>query len=207
MPHPSERRLAVLVSGNGTNLQALIDAVSDQRLKQAAVQIVISDNPDAYALERAKKSRIKTVTVDRKRFSSRADFDAALLITVRESKPDVIVLAGFMRVLSANFVRAFPHKIINIHPALLPSFKGLDAIDQALEYGVRVMGCTVHFVDEDVDHGPIILQEAISLTGTESKDEITERIHKLEHRCLVDAVDLVLNRKLKIDGRRVTFEL
>lgn len=192
-------RIGVLVSGRGTNLQAIIDSINEGKL-YAEIAIVISDNPNAMALERAKKANIPTVYV---KPGKKSEFEGEIIRILEENKVDLIVLAGFMRILSPNFVNHFPLKIINIHPSLLPSFPGLEAQRQALEYGVKITGCTVHFVNEIVDGGPIILQEAVPVYDDDTVESLSARILEKEHKILVEAIRLFSENRLRVVGRRV----
>lgn len=182
--------LAVLASGNGSNLQALINECQAGRI-DAKVVIVISDNPDAKALLRAKKHSIKSALIERKNFGSRDEFDSALGDAALEAGADLVCLAGFMRLLSPLFLDRFNGCVINIHPALLPSFPGLKAQKQALDHGVRISGCTVHFVDEGVDTGPIILQSAVEVLPDDTVETLSVRILKQEHLLYPKAVQLI----------------
>jgi phosphoribosylglycinamide formyltransferase-1 len=194
---------AVLASGNGSNLQAIIDAKKKGKIK-GELTVVISDKADAKALVRARKAGVKTVLhVDPKEFPSREDFDDELVAVLKKEKVSLVVLAGFMRILSPVFIKAFRNKIINIHPALLPSFKGAHAIKDALAHGVKVTGVTVHVVDEEVDHGAIIAQVAVEVKPKDTMDSLATRIHAAEHILYPKVVDLFLRGKLKISGRGV----
>ena len=192
-------RLGVLVSGRGTNLQAIIDSINEGKLL-AEIVIVISDNPNAMALERAKRANIPTAYV---KPGKKSEFEREIIRILEENKVNLIVLAGFMRILSADFVSRFPLRIINIHPSLLPSFPGLEAQRQALEYGVKITGCTVHFVNEIVDGGPIILQEAVPVYDDDTVESLSARIMEKEHKILVEAIRLFGENRLKVVGRRV----
>ncbi len=192
-------RLGVLASGRGTNLQAIIDSINEGKLL-AEIVIVISDNPKAMALERAKRANIPTAYV---KPGKRSEFEREIIRILEENKVDLIVLAGFMRILSADFVSRFPLRIINIHPSLLPSFPGLEAQRQALEYGVKITGCTVHFVNEIVDGGPIILQEAVPVYDDDTVESLSARILEKEHKILVEAIRLFGENRLRVVGRRV----
>ncbi len=198
------KRFAVLVSGRGSNLQALIDAVEKGYIK-AGIAGVISDNPDAYALERAKKHGIKTFVVDYKSMGRR-EAEERIAGILEDLVVDLIVLAGFMKVLSPEFVKRFRWRIINIHPALLPSFPGTHGQKQAVDYGVRISGCTVHFVDEGVDTGPIIVQAAVPVLPEDDEDALSERILQYEHKVLPFAVKLFFEDRLKVEGRKVFIE-
>lgn len=194
-------RLAVLASGFGSNLQAIIDAVESGKIK-GHVEIVISDKADAYALERARRHDITAVHINPQNFSGREAYDQAVLTLLQEKNIGLVVLAGYMRLLSPVLVGGFRGKIMNIHPALLPSFPGLDGVQQALDYGVKVSGCTVHFVDEGLDTGPIILQEAVPVYDHDTVDCLQERIHEVEHRLYPRAIQLFIAGKLSLEGRR-----
>lgn len=194
--------IAVLASGFGSNLQAIIDAVKSKKIK-ANLRLVVSDNPKAFALKRAKKSCIETLLITPNGFKSKEEYDRILAGELKKRKIDLIVLAGFMRMLSPYFVKEFKNKILNIHPALLPAFKGAHAIDDALKYGAKVTGVTVHYVDEKMDHGPIIMQEAVDVKEDDSPESLTNRIHKVEHKLYPEAINLFINKRIKPKGRRV----
>lgn len=192
-------RIGVLVSGRGTNLQAIIDSIQRGDLS-AEIAIVISDNQNAMALERAKRANIPTAYV---KPGKKSEFEGEIIRILEENNVELIVLAGFMRILSSNFVNHFPLRIINIHPSLLPSFPGLEAQRQALEYGVKITGCTVHFVNEMVDAGPIILQEAVPVYDNDTVESLSNRILEKEHKILVEAIRLFSENRLRVVGRRV----
>ncbi len=193
---------AVFCSGQGTNLQAIIDAVKTKRIK-AKLALVVSDNPGAFAIERAYRAKIETVVFDPKRFSSKQEFESAIIRELSRKDIKLIALAGYMRILSDDFVRKYKNRIINIHPALLPAFKGGQAIKDALQYGVKVTGPTVHFVTQDVDSGPIILQEVCPIKEDDTEARLLARVHKLEHKLYPRAIDLFALGKLKVRGRKV----
>ncbi|MBA7475406.1 Phosphoribosylglycinamide formyltransferase [subsurface metagenome] len=197
-----KKRIAVFASGFGSNLQALIDYNNKHGLNGDIV-LVFSNNKDAFALVRAKKNNIKAVFMDPTRYSSREKYDSKIIEMLEEEKIDLVVLAGYMLLLSQEFVHRFKNKILNIHPALLPSFKGTHGIKDAYRYGVKVTGVTVHFVDEDLDRGPIILQEAFPIDSDDSVEELEEKIHKVEHKIYPEAVKYFCEDRLEIDGRRV----
>ncbi len=197
-----KKRIAIFASGFGSNLQALIDYNNKHGLNGDIV-LVFSNNKDAFALVRAKKNNIKAVFMDPTRYSSREKYDSKIIEMLEEEKIDLVVLAGYMLLLSQEFVHRFKNKILNIHPALLPSFKGTHGIKDAYRYGVKVTGVTVHFVDEDLDRGPIILQEAFPINPDESVEELEEKIHKVEHKIYPEAVKYFCEDRLEIDGRRV----
>ena len=192
----------VLVSGNGSNLKAIIDAVKRKKIK-SHLGLVISDNKKAYALKRAEKAKIPSAFIDPKAFSKREAFDRAILAELKLFNIDFVVLAGFMRILSPYFIKQYSGRILNIHPALLPSFKGAHAIKDAFEYGAKVTGVTVHFVDEKVDHGPIIMQQSVEIKKKDTLQALEDRIHKIEHKFYPKVIQLFENKKLKIVGRKV----
>lgn len=192
-----------MASGGGSNLQSIIDSVEAGQIPDSEVVLVASDKRDAFALERAKKHGIKSLFVDPKEYGSRDEYDKELASRLKQAKVDLVLLAGYMRIVSAGFVKAFPNRIMNIHPALLPSFPGIDAQQQAFDYGVKVSGCTVHFVDEEVDHGPIIIQSAVEITEDDSRDTLAKRILDEEHRIYPLAVKWYAEGRLKVTGRRV----
>ncbi len=194
--------IAALCSGSGTNLQAIIDNVNSGYIK-AKIALVLSDRRDAYALERAKKAGVEAICLDPKGFKSREDYDRELVKLLRARDIGLVVLAGFMRLMSHYFVTEYKGKIMNIHPALLPSFKGTHGIRDALEYGAKVTGPTVHFVDEKLDHGPIILQRSVEIKDDDSEETLLERVHKEEHKIYPEAIKLFAEGRLKIEGRRV----
>ncbi len=195
----SKKNIAVFVSGSGTNLQAIIDA----QIKSANLAVVLSNKPDAYALERALKHNIPVEVVDHKEFDTREAFEAELIERLKKYNVKLIVLAGFMRILTSFFVNNYKHRIINLHPALLPSFPGIHSAKQALDYGVKITGVTVHFVDDGVDTGPIILQSVVPIYDSDSEDSLLEKIHKEEHRIFPEAVKLFCEGRLSISGRKV----
>jgi phosphoribosylglycinamide formyltransferase-1 len=195
----SKKSIAVFVSGSGTNLQAIIDA----KIKSANLAVVLSNKPDAYALERALKHNIPVEVVDHKEFDTREAFEAELIERLKKYNVKLIVLAGFMRILTSFFVNNYKHRIINLHPALLPSFPGIYSAKQALDYGVKITGVTVHFVDDGVDTGPIILQSVVPIYDSDSEDSLLEKIHKEEHRIFPEAVKLFCEGRLSISGRKV----
>lgn len=203
MTTASETVIAVLVSGNGSNFQAIVDALEAGRIKNARIACLVSNKADAYALQRAAKHNIKSIVLDNKAYPDRRSYDAAMVALLKEHGVTLVVLAGFMRILSDVMVNAFPNAIMNIHPALLPSFPGLDAQKQALEYGVRYTGCTVHFVDTGTDTGPIIVQSVVPVLSDDTVESLTQRIHGEEHASYVEAVRLYCDGKIRVDGRHV----
>lgn len=192
-------RLAVFVSGSGTNLQAIIDA----HINSVEIVLVLSNNPEAYAIERAKKHNIPVEIIDHKQYSSREEFEQEILKRLEPYGVDLIALAGFMRILSPFFVRSYKNRIMNLHPALLPLFPGMHAAKQALDFGVKFTGCTVHFVDEGVDTGPIILQAVVPIYDNDTEEDLLDRIHKEEHSIYPEAIRLFAEGRLRIEGRRV----
>lgn len=194
--------IAVLVSGSGTNLQAIIDAVKSGYIP-AKIALVLSDKKDAFALERARKAGIDTIVLDKKDFKTREDFDKEIIKNLKKRDAGLVVLAGFMRLLSPHFIQEYRNRIINIHPALLPAFKGTHGIKDALEHGAKVTGATVHFVDEKLDNGAIILQQTVEVKEDDTEKTLLERIHKEEHRIYPEAIKLFVEGKLKVEGRRV----
>lgn len=193
-------RVAVLVSGRGTNLQAILDSVHGR--DGIEVVCVASSRPEAPALERARAAGVETAVFPAGDYPDRTARDEALAAWLSERRVELVVLAGFMELLSPGFVRRFEHRIVNVHPALLPSFPGLGAIEQALEHGVKVTGVTVHFVDEGVDSGPIILQRAIDLEYPADIEEVERRMHAVEHELLPEAIRLVARGAVRIDPDR-----
>jgi len=195
-------KLGVLISGNGSNLQSIIDHIEKGSLK-AIIKIVISNNPDAYGITRAKKHGIPVVILQNGDFQNKAAFDLELIRILKNNCVDLVILAGFMRIITPALLNAFPHKIMNIHPALLPSFPGIHGQKQALDYGVKLSGCTVHFVDEGVDTGPIIIQSAVQVFDDDTEETLAARILKEEHRIYPQAIQLFAEGKIEIKGRRV----
>lgn len=194
-------RFAVLASGNGSNLQALLDAEVDGSLAPATIAVVASDRPRAHALERARVAGKDTIAVSRRAFPEREAFDRHMLQQLGEHRVEAVILAGFMRILSAGFVDAFAQRIINVHPSLLPAFPGLNAPEQALEYGVKVTGCTVHFVDYGVDTGPIIAQACVPVHIDDDAHTLHERIKVAERRLLCQATVALATGALSRQGR------
>jgi phosphoribosylglycinamide formyltransferase 1 len=197
-----KKLIAVLLSGRGSNFEALADSASAGRIPGAEIAIVISNQPDAQGLKRAEERGIAARMIPSKGLQREA-YDRQVVAVLQEHKVDLICLAGYMRLLSPYFVAAFPQRILNIHPSLLPSFPGLESQKQALEHGVKFAGCTVHFVDENLDAGPIILQAVVPVLDGDDEHALSERILKEEHRIYSEAVKIVLDRKYRIEGRRV----
>jgi len=194
--------IAVFCSGNGTNLQAIIDSQKKGYIK-ADIRLVVSDVSDCYALTRAKNAGIKTVVVERKDFKTKRDFELELLKALKKENIGLIVLAGYMRMLSGDFISAYENKILNIHPALLPSFKGTEGIKDAFSYGVKITGPTVHFVTLDMDAGPVILQSPVKVTEDDTEETLAQAIHEEEHKIYPRAIQLFVEGKLKIVGKKV----
>jgi phosphoribosylglycinamide formyltransferase 1 len=195
-------KVGVLVSGGGTNLQALLDASASADFP-ASISVVLSNNPAAYALERARKAGVATAVIEHKAFAQRAAFEAALVEQLRRHEVDVVCLAGFMRILGGDFLRAFPGKVLNIHPALLPAFPGLHAARQALEHGAKLAGCTVHFVDEGTDTGPIVIQAAVPVLSGDDEAALSARIQLQEHRIYPLALRWLAEGRISVTGRRI----
>jgi len=192
----------VLASGRGSNLQSIIDSINNKNLK-AQILLLITDNPSAYAIERAKKHDIEHLVIRQKEYSSRDDFYRKVTEELQKRDVGLVVLAGFMKIVGKPLIDAYPNRIMNIHPALLPSFPGLHGQKQALEYGVRISGCTVHFVDEGMDTGPIIMQAAVPVYHSDTEDRLSERILKLEHKIYPEAIRLFSEGRLEVQGRVV----
>jgi phosphoribosylglycinamide formyltransferase-1 len=199
VPPDVDARIAVLASGAGTNLQALLD----DPLTGPWVVLVVSDRPGAAALDRARTRGIKTVVLDATHQGSREEFDRSLTRMLEDEAIEYVVLAGFMRILGPHFVSAFSERILNVHPALLPAFPGAHAVREALSWGVKLTGATVHLVDEEVDHGPIVLQESVPVLPEDDEESLHRRIQAVEHRLLPAAVRLLVGGGLAVDGRSV----
>lgn len=195
-------KLGVLISGNGSNLQSIIDNIEKGSLK-ATLKVVISNNPDAYGLTRAKKHGIPFIVLKHTDFKSKEDFDSEIVRILKSNNVDLVILAGFMRILTPVLLKAFPLKIMNIHPALLPSFPGIHGQKQAVDYGVKISGCTVHFVDEGVDTGPIIIQRAVPVLDDDTEETLAARILKEEHQIYPQAIQLFADGKIGIKGHKV----
>lgn len=195
-------RVAVLASGVGTNLQVLLDDPNVGR----SIALVVSDRPQARALERARRAGVQTVVVEPSGFDDRASYDEALTTLLVDEEIDVVVLAGFMRVLGTDLVSRFENRIVNVHPSLLPSFPGGHSVAEALEWGVKLTGVTVHFVDEQVDHGPVIAQESLQVLPDDDWDSLEQRVHEVEHRLLPMVVKAMIEDRVRVDGRTVRIE-
>lgn len=200
-----KKKLGILVSGNGSNLQAILDAVAKGKLN-GEVAVVISNKPQVYALERASIAGITTTYIEEKSGETRTEYDQKLLETLADYQVDLVILAGFMRLLSPAFIQKYQGRIMNIHPSLLPAFPGLDAQQQAFDYGVKVTGATVHFVDEGLDSGPIIIQSPTLVQPDDTVETLRERILRVEHWIYPQAIKLYLEGKLRIEGNKVVVE-
>ncbi|MBI2685102.1 MAG: phosphoribosylglycinamide formyltransferase [Acidobacteria bacterium] len=196
-------KLGILLSGRGSNFQAIADQVAAGNVP-AEIAIVIANRPDALGLESARERGLKAILLPSKGLD-RESYDRQLIAALREVGVEWVVLAGYMRLLSAEFIRAFPQRILNIHPSLLPAFPGLDAQHQAFDYGVKVSGCTVHFVDEHLDHGPIVMQAAVTVANDDTPESLSERILVEEHRIYSESLRRLLTEEWRIEGRRVLF--
>jgi phosphoribosylglycinamide formyltransferase 1 len=201
-PDPINRRLGVLLSGRGSNLQAIIDAIAERKL-DATIAVVISNQKNAGGLERAQRVGIETLTLSHRGWPSRDDYDRALVSELRKRNVGLVCLAGFMRKVGAPIIDAFPNAVLNIHPSLLPSFPGLHAQQQALDHGVKTSGVTVHFVTADLDAGPIIVQRTVPVRDDDTEETLAARILVEEHHAYPEAIALVLDGGWRIDGRRV----
>lgn len=195
-------KIAVLVSGRGSNLQAIIDSIENGYLK-AQISVVISDIGDAYALERAEKHGINAVHINPKRFISKDLYEEEVCRIIRDHDAQLVLLAGYMKILGKTLLTAFKDRIMNIHPALLPAFPGLHAQEQAFDHGVKVAGCTVHFVDEELDGGPIILQKCVEVNDNDTAETLSEMILLQEHKIYPEAVKLFVENRLRLEGRKV----
>jgi len=196
------KRIGVLLSGRGSNFEALADSISAGRIPNAEIAIVVSNREGAPGIDRAHARGLATRVIPSKGLE-REPYDRQVVAALHEANVDLVCLAGYMRLLSPHFVAAFPQRILNIHPSLLPSFPGLESQKQALDYGVRFAGCTVHFVDENLDAGPIVLQAVVPVEDDDTEDTLSARILKEEHRIYSEAVRIVLEGKFKLEGRRV----
>jgi phosphoribosylglycinamide formyltransferase-1 len=195
-------KIGILISGRGSNMTAIVGAVQSGLIVDSNVAVVVSDKPSAEGLIKARECGVETIVITKKG-RTREEHDAEIVSELKKRNVELICLAGYMRLLSPEFIRAFPNRIINIHPSLLPSFKGLDAQKQAIDYGVKVSGCTVHFVDESLDNGAIILQRAVAVKDDDTYEMLSARILEQEHALYVEAIKLIVDRKYKIVERRV----
>ncbi|CUH96320.1 hypothetical protein P22_2410 [Propionispora sp. 2/2-37] len=198
----NKKVLGVLASGRGSNMQAIVDAIDAGRLN-AKIGVVISDNPNANVLKRLADSDVPVTCIERKNFAAKEEWEAAIAAELNAHQVELVILAGFMRILSPYFVNLLSGRVMNIHPSLLPAFPGKNAQEQAIRYGVRVSGCTVHFIDEGMDTGPIILQEAVPVESDDTAEILAERILHVEHVLYPRAIALYCEGRLKIEGRRV----
>lgn len=197
-----KKKIAVLASGSGSNLQAILDALDRGEILDSEVVLVISDRKEAYALERAKRRNIPIKYLRAKDYVSREEFDRKVVCLLEEVQTDLVVLAGYMRIITPVFLLSFKQRVLNIHPSLLPAFPGGHGVADALAYGVKVSGCTVHFVDEGMDTGPILLQEAVPVYDDDTVETLHERIRQLEHKLYPKAINLWVQGKIKLMGRR-----
>jgi phosphoribosylglycinamide formyltransferase-1 len=198
------KRLAVLISGRGTNFGAIHQGVASGAIA-GEIAVVISNRPDAAGLERAKEWGYDARTIDHKKYANRDAHEEAVLRVLREMKIDFIALAGYMRTLTPRFVNAYRNRILNIHPSLLPAFPGVDAQAQAIAYGVKIAGCTVHLVDESLDGGPVLVQRSVEVRADDTEETLSERILIEEHKAYVEALQLLCSREYRVEGRRVVF--
>lgn len=202
---PKKFRLGVLVSGRGTNLQSILDAIGKGEVP-AEVGVIISNKETAPALERGRQHGVESIFLNPKDFASREAYDRELVTLLNARDIDLICLAGYMKILTADFIRAFAGKIINIHPSLLPAFPGLDVQQKALDHGVKFAGCTVHFVEEEVDTGPIVLQAVVPVQDGDTTETLSARILEQEHQIYPRAIQLIAENRLRIQGRRVLIQ-
>ena len=193
------KRIVILISGRGSNLQSILDAKLDVQ-----IAAVISNNPAARGIDIARSAGVDTAVIDHRAFPDRASFEAVLADKVDSYRPDLLVLAGFMRILTEGFIKRFRNRIMNIHPSLLPAFPGVDTHRRALQEGVRIHGCTVHFVTPDLDHGPIVVQAAVPVLPGDDEDRLAARVLEQEHRIYPEAIRWYLDGSLRVDGNRVT---
>ncbi len=198
-------KIGILISGRGSNMAAIVEAVQNGLIPDSDVAVVISDKTSAEGLIKAKERGIETLVITKEQ-RTREEHDAEIVSELKKRNVELICLAGYMRLLSPEFIRAFPNKIINIHPSLLPSFKGLDAQRQAIDYGVKISGCTVHFVDESLDNGAIILQKAVEVKDDDTPETLSARILEQEHALYVKAISKIVGNEIKIIGRKVAYE-
>ncbi len=197
------KKIGVLISGRGSNMLALADAINEGRIAEAEIAVVISNTAEAGGLAKAQERGIATAVLDH-RGKKREEHDRAMAAELRKYDVDLVCLAGYMRLLSPWFIREFPNRILNIHPSLLPAFPGLEAQRQAVEYGVKITGCTVHFVDEELDHGAIIKQAVVPVLSGDDDHSLAQRILVEEHKIYAEAVNMVLRGAFKIDGRKIS---
>jgi len=194
--------IAVFASGRGTNFQSIIDAVKNGEIA-AEIKVLISDNQDAGALKRAEREDVENIHIDPAHFENSEEYEKEIIKILEAAGVELVVLAGYMRILSPYFVKKYKNKVINIHPSLLPAFKGLDAQKQAVEYGVKYSGCTVHFVDQGMDTGPIIKQAVVAVEADDSAEDLAARILKEEHRIYPETIKLIAEKRVQVNGRKV----
>jgi phosphoribosylglycinamide formyltransferase-1 len=202
MAENQKGKIAILISGRGSNMESIAEACASGRIP-AQISLVISNEPDAPGLQKARTRRVEAMVIDHRQSASREEHDRRIHQALKSHAVDLVCLAGYMRVLTPAFIREWKGKVMNIHPSLLPSFPGLDAQEQALDWGVRMTGCTVHFVDERVDHGPVIVQKAVPVTDEDTVETLSERILQEEHKAYPEAVQLFFEKKLRLMGRRI----
>jgi phosphoribosylglycinamide formyltransferase-1 len=198
-------KIGVLASGRGSNFQAIIDAIESGHI-QARIVLLITDNPEAFSIERAKKHGIEYLVMRPKNYSSRDEYFSGIASELKKREVGLVILAGFMRIVGRPLLEAYPNGVMNIHPALLPAFPGLHGQKQAYDYGVKISGCTVHFVDEGMDTGPIIIQAAVPVNDEDTEETLAERILKLEHKIFPEAIKIFSEGRLEIHGRKVTIK-
>ena len=196
------KNIGILLSGRGSNFEAIADSVDSGRIRGAAIRVVISNRPEARGLETARQRGLHAVSLP-SRGLDRVEYDRMVTAELRRNDVDLVCLAGYMRLLSAEFIDVWRERVLNIHPSLLPAFPGLDAQHQAIEHGVKIAGCTVHFVDEHLDHGPILLQSAVAVRDDDTPESLSARILQEEHRIYSAAIEIVLTGRYRIAGRRV----
>jgi len=197
------KNFAVFASGNGSNFEAIAKAVKNGRIK-AHLALLICDQPNAFVIKRAQRLRVRIALIKREDFSSKRDFELKIIEILKENKIGLVVLAGFMRIVGEKLLEAYKNRIVNIHPALLPSFKGAHGIKDAFNYGVKVTGVTVHFVNDELDGGSIILQKEITVKDNDTLESLEAKIHKLEHELYPQAINLIINSKIKLKGRKAS---
>lgn len=202
-PTPPPLKLAIMASGRGSNFEAIYQAIQTHKLN-AKIILLLSDQAQAKAITSAQEKKIPTVVCSRQTYPTKAVFEEALIEAIRQTAPDLVVLAGYMKILSPSFISAFENKIVNIHPALLPAFPGLDGQKQALDYGVKIAGCTVHFVDSGVDTGPIIMQQTVPVLDDDTEETLSLRILKEEHNTYWRAIKLIADGRVRLEGRKVS---
>jgi len=198
-------KIGILISGRGSNMLAIVEAVQSGFISDSDVQVVVSDKTSAEGLKKAKDCGIETLSIPRNG-RTREEHDAEIVVELKKREIELVCLAGYMRLLSKEFVRAFPERILNVHPSLLPSFKGLDAQRQAIGYGVKVTGCTVHFVDENLDHGAIVAQKVVEIKDDDTTETLSARILPHEHALYVEAIKQIVEGNIKVVGRKVIYK-